>query len=96
MCRSRYGGGVRGPLRTPPRRATTCDGFGTGHSSLTNLRRFPGDLLKIERSFVSGLASDLQDHALVAAAIDLARTFGLLTVAEEIAVLVGAGRPTCG
>lgn len=60
------------------------DDFGTGHSSLSRLRRMPVDYLKIDQSFVSGLAEDLQDHALVSAAIELARAFGLTTIAEGV------------
>ena len=60
------------------------DDFGTGYSSLAHLRHMPVDPLKIDRSFVSGLHSDIQDQALVAATMDLAGTFGLLTNAEGV------------
>lgn len=60
------------------------DDFGTGYSSLTHLRQMPTDMLKIDRSFVSGLQDSIQDHALVTATIYLARTFGLPTTAEGV------------
>ncbi|MEX2618983.1 MAG: EAL domain-containing protein [Egibacteraceae bacterium] len=60
------------------------DDFGTGYSSLAHLRHMPVDILKIDRSFVSGLKADIQDHALVAATIHLAHAFGLPTTAEGV------------
>jgi len=60
------------------------DDFGTGFSSLTYLKRFPVDILKIDRSFVEGLGTDEQDRAIVASVIDLAHGFGLTTVAEGV------------
>ena len=60
------------------------DDFGTGYSSLAHLRQMPVDMLKIDRSFVSGLQTSIQDHALVTATIYLARTFGLPTTAEGV------------
>ena len=60
------------------------DDFGTGYSSMAHLRQMPVSMLKIDRSFVSGVHADIQDHALVAATIDLARTFGLPTTAEGV------------
>jgi EAL domain-containing protein (putative c-di-GMP-specific phosphodiesterase class I) len=60
------------------------DDFGSGYSSLTSLRRFPLDSLKIEREFVAGIGSDDEEPALLRAIIDLAEIFDLQPVAEGI------------
>jgi diguanylate cyclase (GGDEF)-like protein/PAS domain S-box-containing protein len=60
------------------------DDFGTGYSSLNYLRQFPVDIVKIDRSFVEGIAADGDQRALVAMIIDLARALGLRQVAEGI------------
>ena len=60
------------------------DDFGTGHSSLSSLRQFPIDVLKIDKSFVDGVARGGQNSALARTVIALAETLGLRTVAEGI------------
>jgi diguanylate cyclase (GGDEF)-like protein len=61
------------------------DDFGTGYSSLSHLRRFPIDMLKIDRSFVSGVdGTEEGERALVHSIIRLASSLGLETVAEGI------------
>jgi diguanylate cyclase (GGDEF)-like protein/PAS domain S-box-containing protein len=60
------------------------DDFGTGYSSLARLRDMPVDVLKIDRSFVSGVDTDPQNQSIVSAFIELARGLGLTTLAEGI------------
>jgi diguanylate cyclase (GGDEF)-like protein/PAS domain S-box-containing protein len=60
------------------------DDFGTGYSSLSYLHRFPIDILKIDRSFVSRLTSSDNGPELARAVITLGETLGLDTVAEGI------------
>jgi diguanylate cyclase (GGDEF)-like protein/PAS domain S-box-containing protein len=60
------------------------DDFGTGYSSLAYLRRFPMDVLKIDRSFVDRLGGDSEDEALVRTIVRLGQRFGMQTVAEGI------------
>jgi EAL domain-containing protein (putative c-di-GMP-specific phosphodiesterase class I) len=61
------------------------DDFGVGHSSLSQLRVLvPVDTLKIDKSFIDGLARDPEDQAIVQAVLDLARSLGMATVAEGV------------
>lgn len=60
------------------------DDFGTGYSSLGLLSKLPVDLVKIDRSFITGLPGDRASVTLVSSVIGLASAFGLKTVAEGV------------
>jgi diguanylate cyclase (GGDEF)-like protein/PAS domain S-box-containing protein len=60
------------------------DDFGTGQSSLTYLRTFPISVLKVDRSFVQGMATSAEDLAIVRSVVSLALETGLHAVAEGV------------
>ncbi len=62
----------------------SVDDFGAGYSSLSYLRRFPIDILKIDKSFSCDVTKDVESAAIVRAIGALARGLGLLTVAEGV------------
>lgn len=64
------------------------DDFGTGHSSLSNLKEFTFDKIKIDRSFVATMDSHASSSSIVKATIGLGKSLGLIIVAE------GRNRPT--
>ena len=60
------------------------DDFGTGYSSLSQLKRFPIDTVKIDRSFIRGIPTDKDDMAITEAILMLGRTLGVTIVAEGV------------
>jgi diguanylate cyclase len=62
----------------------SVDDFGTGQSSLAQLRHLPADELKIDRSFVKGMAEDPLDAEVVRLVVGMGRSMGLRVVAEGI------------
>ena len=62
----------------------SIDDFGTGYSSLSYLKRLPIDEIKIDKSFILGMADDDNDATIVRSTIDLGHNLGLKVVAEGI------------
>ncbi len=62
----------------------SVDDFGTGHSSLSYLQRFPVEQVKIDRRFVFGMCDHSEDEAVVAAVVGIAKALGMSVVAEGV------------
>ena len=70
----------------------SLDDFGTGYASLTHLKQFPVDHLKVDQSFVRNLEHDTGDEAIVTAVIGLGRSLNLQVTAEGVETLGQAKR----
>ncbi len=62
----------------------SIDDFGTGYASLTQLKNIPADELKLDRSFIEGLANDARDRGVIQGAVQLAHALGMTVVAEGV------------
>jgi diguanylate cyclase (GGDEF)-like protein/PAS domain S-box-containing protein len=62
----------------------SIDDFGTGYSSLNYLKKLPIERIKIDKSFISDIATDPDDRAIISAVTSMARQMGLRTVAEGV------------
>ena len=62
----------------------SIDDFGTGYSSMAYLRSIPADELKLDRTFMTGIASDAFDPSVVVATVGLAHSLGMRVVAEGV------------
>ena len=62
----------------------SIDDFGTGHSSLSYLKHFPINRLKVDRSFINGMTCDARDRAIVAGVLSIAHNLGMRVVAEGV------------